>query len=509
MAQSGARQKKTCAMAMRKDKKPKTGTRRALSFMFGQRFVTLVFNFGSTIILARLLTPTEIGIFSVAAGLLALANMLRDFGVSEFLVQEPLLDKAMVRTVFTMNLAIAWFLGVLVFASSHAIGDFYADPAIGRVLKVMSIPFFLLPFGTTTNALLKREMEFGKLAMIHTGGSIARSLVKVLLALSGFSYMSLAWGSVAGVLLTVVGFIVWGWRYRVTGLSFAHWRRVLHFGSNRTISDVAAQLGSQSPNLIIGKMLGMDGAGLYSRGYGLVSMFRTNFNSAIETVAFPAFAREHRDYARAPQLFLKALVYVTGISWPFFAAGVILAHPIINIMFGDQWDAAVPLTRWLCGAAMVGTLIYQCNGFLVALGRVRTVTRVEVQYQLARVGITVAAAFYGLEAVAAVQVLVYAFAVVLYYGQMRVYEVLAMRTVIRALAPSAVVTLATCVVPVAVVLTPNFLARHMFAAFAVAFIGGCAGWLLAIVFTRHPLWDELKRVISRFPGSRHYRVIRS
>ncbi len=493
-------------MAQKSNKEPKTGTRRALSFVFGQQFVTLIFSFGSTIILSRLLTPKEIGIFSVAAGLLALVNMLRDFGVSEFLVQETVLDKAMVRTVFTMNLAIAWCLGSLVFASSHAIGEFYADPAVGRVLKVMSIPFFLLPFGTTTNALLKREMEFGKLALINTVGSIARSLTKVSLAYAGFSYMSLAWGSIAGIFLTVVGFIVWGWKYRVTGLSFVHWRRVLHFGSNRTISDVAAQLGSESPNLIIGKMLGMDGAGLYSRGYGLVSMFRSNFIGAIQTVAFPAFAREHREYAKAPQLFLKALVYVTGISWPFFACGVILAYPIINIMFGDQWNAAVPLTRWLCGAAMIGTLIYQCNGFLVALGRVRTVTRVEVQYQLARVGITVAAAFYSLEAVAAVQVLVYLIAVVLYYRQMRVYEALAMRTVIRALVPSALVTLATCIVPIAVVLTPHFLARHMVAAFAVAVIGGCGAWMLAIVFARHPLRDELKRVISRVPGS--HRLLR-
>ena len=494
------RPSKTHTMALKKDKKSKTGTRRALSFMFGQRFVTMIFSFGSTVILARLLTPTEIGIYSVAAGLLALVNMLRDFGVSEFLVQEPVLDKAMVRTVFTMNLAIAWFLGGLVLVSSHAIGNFYADPAVGDVLQIMSIPFFLLPFGTTTNALLKREMEFGKIAKIHTLGSIARSLTKVSLAYAGFSYMSLAWGSIAGIFITVVGFVAWGWQYRIRGLSLVYWRRVFHFGSNRTISDVAAQLGSQAPNLVIGKMLGMSDAGLYSRGYGMVNMFRTNFIGAIQTVAFPAFAREHREYAKAPQLFLKALVYVTGISWPFFACGIILAYPIINIMFGDQWDAAIPLTRWLCGAAMIGTLIYQCNGFLVALGRVRTVTRVEVQYQLARVGISVAAAFYSLEAVAAAQVLVYVIAVVLYYRQMQVYEALAMRTVIKALLPSAVVTLATCVVPMVVVLTPGLVERHMVAAFAVAFIGGSAGWLLAIVFARHPLWGELKLVISRLPG---------
>ena len=450
-------------------------------------------------ILSRLLTPAEIGVFSVAVGLLALVNMLRDFGVSEFLVQEPELNTALVRTVFTVNFAIAWGLGCLLLVGSNAIGVFYANPGITQVLKVMSIAFFLLPFGTTTSALLAREMEFGKLAKINITGSIARSLTKVGLAYAGFSYMSLAWGSVAGIVMTVAGYMFWGWQYRVTGLSFAHWKRVLHFGSNRTISDIARELGDQSPNLVIGKMLGMADAGLFSRGYGLVNMYRTNILSAIEHVAFPAFAREQREYAKAPELFLKALTYTTGISWPFFACGAILAYPLINILFGGQWNAAIPLMRWLCVAAIIGTLMYQCNGFLVALGRVRTVTRVEVQYQLFRIGITIAAAFVGLEAVAAAQVPVYVVATVLYYRKMRRYDVLAVRNCVRALLPSFIVMLATCIVPLAVVLWPGFIVRHMVAAFAIAFMGGCAGWSLALVVTRHPLLSEVRRIVARLP----------
>src|SRR5574337_1059689 len=183
--------------------------------------------------------------------------MLRDFGVSEFLVQEPILDRALIHTVFTINLLIAWGLGGMLLGGSSIIARFYADPGVGQVLRVMSIVFFLLPFGTTTQALLSREMEFGKLAMIHTVGSITRSCTKVALAYAGFSYMSLAWGAVAGMILPIAGFALWGWRYRVTGMGFVHWRRVLHFGSSRTVSDVASQLGDQSANLVIGKMLGM------------------------------------------------------------------------------------------------------------------------------------------------------------------------------------------------------------------------------------------------------------
>lgn len=485
-----------------RQQKQQSNVRRSLSLSFAQRFIAFIFSFGSVTIISRLLTPAEVGVFSIAAGFVALIHMLRDFGVSEFLVQASVLDESLVRTVFTMNLLIAWCLGGIIVVASGFIGAFYADVGVTRVLRVLGIVFFLLPFGTTAMALLNREMEFGKLAKIRIGESIVRSCTAVALAYAGFTYMSIAWASVAGMFALILGCMWWGWSYRVRGFSFARWRSVVHFGSNRTLSDIASQLGDQSASLVIGKMLGMTDTGLFSRGYGVVNLYRTNVLGAIGSVAFPAFAREHREHATAPQLFLKVLVYTTGISWPFFSCGVILAYPIIHILFGDQWNAAIPLMRCLCGAALVGTLIYQCNSFLVALGRVRTVTRVEVQYQLARLGITIVAAFSSVAAVAASQILVYVIATVLYYRQMRIYEALKVWNCAKALVPSILVTLGTCAIPAAVVLWPDLMARHMYAAFALAMVGGVAGWLLALVFARHPLLDELKRVMARFSGYR-------
>lgn len=476
--------------------KPKNSIRRALSLSFVQSFVSLIFSFGAVIIVSHLLTPSEIGVYSVAAGLVALAHMLRSFGVSEFIVQEKQLDQSLIRTVFTINLLIAWTLGVALFAFSGVIGKFYGDVGVSSVLKVLSGLFILMPFGAVTQAQMTREFEFDRLVKIRLSEIIARSCATVGLAYVGFSYMSMAWASLGSIVVTLLGCAVWGWHYRVTGLSLQHWRRVLHFGSNRTLSDVAMQIGDQSANLIVGRMLGMTDTGLYSRGYGIVNLYRDRIVGAVNSVAFPAFAKEHRETGTAPALFLRALVYLTGISWPFFAAGVLLAFPIIRILFGAQWGAAVPLMRWLCGAAIVGSLMYQCNQFLVALGRVRTVTRVEIQYQSARVIVTIAAAFFSVEAVAAVQVLVYVLATVLYYRHMHQYQGLSIRNCAHALVPSAMVTLATCVVPALVVFWPGFLQQQMVLAFCVAVIGGCIGWLLAIRLVRHPLLEEVQRMTS-------------
>lgn len=475
----------------------KIGVRKALSLSFAQTGMSLCLSVATIVILSRLLTPAETGVYSVAVGFVTLVHMLRDFGVSEFVVQDPTLGDDVIRSAFTINLLIAWCLAALLFACSGLIGAFYGDPGVTRVTRVMCMVFVLLPFGTTHMALMKRSFRFDTILKIRLGETAVRGGTTIALAYAGFTYMSMAWGSVAGMLALVLGCEVWGWQYRVRGVGLAQWRRVLHFGWNRTLSDIVVQMGEQSANIVVGKMFGMAAAGFYSRGYGVVNMFVTNVVGAVGNVTFPAYARDHRESNSAPQLFLKSIVYLTGISWPFFAFCALMASPMIRIAFGDQWNEAVPLMRWLCSAAIVGTLTYQCNAFLTAVGRYRDVTRIEFQYQLTRIAITILAAFHSLEAVAAAQVLVYIISVVLYYRKIVHYDATRLRHIIAALRPSGAVTLTSSVAPaVMLYLWDGWPTSHIFAAFAIASVGAGIGWLSGIILTRHPLLTELRRAVS-------------
>lgn len=478
----------------------KLSVRKSLALSFAQQYTNFMFAFAAIVIVSRLLTPKEIGIFSVAMGLTTLANMLRTFGISDYLVQEKDLTESIIRTSFTINLIFAWALALVLFLASWQIGAFFNDVGVGRVVRVQSGTFVLVPFGITAMALLKRDMAFGALFKINTSAGVFRSCLTIALAYAGFSYMSMAWASLASMLVMVLGCVVWGFDYRVRGVSLDGWRRILPFGAKMTISDIAVQLGEQSTSIVVGKMLGLTDAGIFSRGYGPVNMFRDKVVTAIQAVAYPAFAADHRSANAAPQLFLRALVYLTGVSWPFFAFAALMALPMIRIMFGDQWDAAIPLMRWLCAAAMVGTLIYQCNSFFTAIGRVGSATMVEVQYQLVRVVLAITAAFYSIEAVAASQVLVYAIAAALYYRKMQDFDALAIGKCARALLPSAVVTLLSSVVPAVVAFWPGLLTRHLISGFALAILGGGMGWVAGMVVTKHPLLGELRETCSRACG---------
>ena len=74
--------------------------------------------FVSILILARLLTPEQIGIYTVAVATISLAQMVRDFGVSQYLIQEKALSREKVAAALSLTASIAWVLGILIFAAA-------------------------------------------------------------------------------------------------------------------------------------------------------------------------------------------------------------------------------------------------------------------------------------------------------------------------------------------------------------------------------------------------------
>lgn len=485
---------------MQKFREPRSrppSVRRSLVLSFARQYTNLLFSIPTVMILSRLLTPAQIGVYSVAVATVALVHMLRDFGVSEYLVQERDVNDAVARSAFTINLCIAWTLAVILFASSPWIGAFYDEPGLSLVLQVLSINFILLPFGSTVNALLTRSMQFSILYRINLGQQIAQSGTTVALAFLGYGYMSPAWGSVSGMGATVLGCLVWGHAYRIRGLGLTHWRSVSRFGLQKTFGDIMNRSGFYAPDFIIGRILGFADVGLYSRGYGLINIFQQNVIGAIGAVAFPAFARSHRSTNDVHRLYLKSLTFITGVALPFAAFSALMAYPIMRAMFGPQWDAAVPILRLLAISAFIGMLAPQFGQFFTAVGRVGVVTSTTTIIQVFRIAILIPAAFHSLDAVAASQIAVSVVAVSLKYGLLRRYTTISLRGLLHALMPSLGVTSITMLAPVLVygLMPPSD--DNLWWPLALGGVGAAVAWLMGVWMLRHPLWFEVTNIADR------------
>ena len=172
-------------------------TRVSLLFSFVEKYLLVLLSLAGGMIISRLLTPTQAGIYSVAAVLLGVAQVLRDFGAGQYLVQERELTETKLRAVLGASFVFAWPLAALIALLGYPLASFYREPALAPLLQLLAVNFVLLPFSSVILPMLRREMRFGAICAINLSHGLCSVLVSVTLAWHGFGFMSMAWGSVA------------------------------------------------------------------------------------------------------------------------------------------------------------------------------------------------------------------------------------------------------------------------------------------------------------------------
>jgi len=388
----------------------------------------------------------------------------------------------------------------LIALTAMPMARFYDAPKLATVLWVLALNFLLIPFAAPRLSLLRREMAFPTLFRIIVGAAFLGPIVSISTAASGLGPLSLALGSLAMNLATVV-LALWLVPRRVPfGLGSQSWHRVFGFGIRSSAAAFVTQLGMNAGNLIIGRALGFTALGLYSRAQGLVNLFSQQVMSSIASVAFPAYAQLIRSGRDTGAPYLRTCGLITGIAWPFFAFLGLMAHPIIQAMFGDQWAAAVPLVRILA----VGGLIYHAlplaGPLLVAAGRIDLMLRGEVVIQGGRIVLLVLAAFHGLEAVCLAQVVTYALYVLVYRHYLLPILDIRITEVLKAHRGSAMLMVCTMIGPVLVAaevgLEPE---RSWFSLFLAAGLAA-VGWITGVFAVRHPLCHELQLGYAKVRG---------
>ena len=472
--------------------------RRSLVASFAQKYTNILLTFPVIVLVSRWLTPAEIGVYSIASTFLLLVHTLRDFGVSDYLVQKKTLDDTSAGSAFAVTCVTAWIMAAVVFLGSGPLADFYGDPALASVLQILSVNFVLLPFGSTATAMLKRSMQFGIIYRINLAQQAAASFTTLFLTYIGFSYYGLALGSVVGTLGTIIGCFTFGKHYRIRGFNFVHWREVSNFGLQRVSADVLTRVSGTAPEFIIGRIIGLPAVAYYSRGRGLVKMFRENVLGAIGTVTFSSYSRLNRNGGKPHELYVKSLFFITAVSWPFLCFAILFAFPIMRIVFGDQWDEAVPLLRIFCLSAIIGVATSECSRLFIAIGRVSLVTRLSFASLCFRLILLIPAAYISLAAVVWVQVFTAISMGITYNYLMIKHTDVSLLDLVKPLGRSFLVTLLSMATAVLVFIFMPPSPNNLFLPVMTAGVGTGLSWLFALKLFKHPMWPEFVQWAENF-----------
>jgi O-antigen/teichoic acid export membrane protein len=470
-----------------------SGVRKSLLLSLADSYLGVVLQLASTVIVSRLLSASEVGIFAIAAVFAALASTFRDFGVAEYLIQEKTLDDDAIRAALTVNIGVSWLMALILFGVAPFASDFYRSEGVGQVMRLQAVSFLLIPFGAVTMAWFRREMNFKPMVIAGIVSNLISFVVVVVLAYRGFSYMSMAWSSLAGVIATVFVSLL------LRPAHFPRWPgrrgigKVLHFGKFASGIYILGALGKGAPEMIIGRALDAAAVGVFSRAYGLVEIFNRLVLRATMPVYLPFFAKAVRDEGTPKPGLLRAMSYLTGIGWPFLAFMGLASFAAVRLMYGAQWLEAVPLAKIVCLAAALEIIYVAAKEALLAKGLVKESNNLQMGIQGLRVFGLLAVVVGGLEG-ACWGLLAAAFlgAVLSHFFLARHID-LSLAEVMQAVLPSALVTaLSMAPLLVWVLLSPPSEQNYL----SSACVGGGLGvvlWFVGLRITGHSLWPEVTR----------------
>ncbi|WP_372720937.1 lipopolysaccharide biosynthesis protein [Immundisolibacter sp.] len=476
--------------------------RKSLAISLTERYLITGVQLVSTMVLARLLSPHEIGVYSVATVFMGLIQAFRDMGVGQYLVQEAELTRDKIRTAAGAVLCTSWLLAPVVFFAAGPVAAFYREPGLADVLHVLALNLLLIPFGATVQAFLHRHMRFTPLLVIRLGSTVVQVTTGIVLAWSGYGFMSLAWASVAGVLATIV--LVNFFRppeLRVLP-SFRRMGNVFRFGGKAISMTLLTELSTGLPEMIVGRTLGMEPVGIYNRARGPLRLFSRLFSGSIFAVGMPHFARLHRESRPLLADYRRGAECVLGIAWPLFALMALFALPMVGVLYGPQWRESAALIPIMCLSASIGMMLPLSHELLIATGRVnRALGQVALQTALAA-GVLVLASPYGLMALVRAAVALAVVIVLWRYFLLRGWA-LARGALPAMVARGCGVTAATAAGPLLVRLWLGPDPAQPLLALALAGALAVPGWLIGIALTGHPLAHEVargaKRIAPRAP----------
>lgn len=321
--------------------------RSSVVYAAGAQYVIQALQLLSVLVIARVLTPEEIGIFSVASAAVLIAMELRSLGVGNYIIREETVTTQTTRAATGLMLLVSWGLGIGIVLSAGGLAVFYREPALEEILHIIAFSFFIGPFSVVAYAHLARNMQFKELFIARVSGAVGRFGGMVGFVLGDLGPVGLAYGTALGAVVEFAALNL----LRPAGVpwlpSFQGMGAILKFGALTSTAGLMSRFGEVVPDLILGRVGSMRDVGIFSRGMGLILFLDTLISKAVGPVVLPYLSAEVRQGRSLAAGYLRAVGLQCVVSWPLFAVVTVASGPMIEVMFGPQWGESVPIAAAL------------------------------------------------------------------------------------------------------------------------------------------------------------------
>ncbi len=381
-----------------------------LIWKFGERIGAQAVSFLVSIILARLLLPSDYGVIALITIFIDIANVFVSSGFGAALVQKKDADEVDFSSVFYFSIVMSWVLYIIVFLGAPAVAGFYDKEILTPVLRVMALKLPLAGVNSVQHAYVQKKMLFKRFFFSTLIGTVGSAVVGIVMAYTGFG----AWALVAQYLFnstmdTVVLWFTVRWR-PVWRFSLGRMKYLFGFGAKMLASELIHTSYKQIRSLIIGKVYTEKDLAFYNQGGKLPSLIVTNINSSVSSVLFPAMTLKQDDTGKLKEMVRLSIRVSSYIMWPLMIGLLVISEPIVRLMFTEKWLPCVPYMQIACIQFALEPVQTANVQAVKAMGKGRTYLIMEIVKKLFGIVMIVAVMYQGVMAIAVTAMFVTFFA---------------------------------------------------------------------------------------------------
>lgn len=333
--------------------------------------------FGSTLVLARILLPADFGLVALATATLIILKSVTDMSLTEALIQHPSPTPAHLDTAFTLNALRGVLLMVGLAAAAFPLALMTREPRLLLLLLVLSPSVALESLVNPRLALKTKDLIFWQLLVVNLGQKLLGAIVCVAAALVWRNYWALVVGQLASQAVTpVISFVLVRYRPR---FSLRHVKEILSFSVWLTLSQALNQINWRFDNFLVGSLLGRTALGYYSVGDNLATMPTREATMPLWATLFPAFARVREFPDQLARAYQRAQTLLTAVAVPLGVGTALIAAPLVRVALGEKWLAATLVVQVLAPAATLQTMGSLAQSLGLAVGESRLLFKRDVQ----------------------------------------------------------------------------------------------------------------------------------
>ncbi len=339
-----------------------------------------ILRFGASVILARLLFPSDFGVMGAVTVILNFTKRMSSFGFNLVLVQKKEINDDHKDAVFYFNLLLESLLALIIIALAAYLADFFHNQAVEKILYVMSIIFILDALGSVPKALLQRKMKFKQFGIVQLTNTVTGMIIPIGLAFLGFGVWSLVWGKILGSIFGVIIVFYYARWFPRLSFKFRALKEMFSFGFWVYANNLINYTQNNIDYFLIARLLGINALGYYERAFNLMNLPRLQIARIINSVLFSAYSKIQEQNEKIIRTLKRVQTSIAFVGYPIMIWLFFAAPSFITVLYGPKWTPTIAPLQIMCISGLINTLTMTFFPVILAKGLVAQRTVLQGTY---------------------------------------------------------------------------------------------------------------------------------